>query len=164
MDSAGNHLPNGCILDSMKPNFKEMKHLFWALLLVFPALAQGQMEFASDKVKAAYSSQELSEMTAAEIDMLNFQAEKGYAFAQQRKEIEGCIPAAELQHRVTGEAAQIDNPDDFNLLEYNFVQDENVHTTYCFENGMVLLIYSKARVETLYERNKINAGTKQTQR
>ncbi|MEM7298769.1 MAG: hypothetical protein AAF391_10945, partial [Bacteroidota bacterium] len=115
---------------------------------------------ASDKVKAAYSEQEIQDMTVTDVDKLNFQAEMGFAIAKQRKDIDGCISSSELTHRINGNAIQVSDLEDLNILEFDFVQEENHHTSYCFENGTVLMIYSKARLETLYERNKINTAGK----
>ena len=131
-----------------------MRRTFIAMLLISICTSViCQVVQPSAKIKAAFTKKEISTMNSAEIEFLNFALENGFIITENQEKAFG-LP--DLLTSYPKSKDQLDSGN-FNPLScgLNFLQTENQYFR-IGETGKTLFVYSKERLEVLYQRNKAN--------
>lgn len=122
-------------------------------LLIFQTVVS---QTANTKVQEVYSSAEIAQMSAADVDYLNFLSENMVIVSHADGKVLDAVDFATVI-RKDGSANKADDIrwNDFNPLEYAFTVNPDKNTVYSVgQTGLVITVLSGQRLETLYERFK----------
>ncbi len=122
--------------------------------IFFSLFAMAQSVEPNDKVKAAFTAEELATFTPERIDYLNFYVENAFTIHAAGKTTEGTPLLSSTANNAKSITAGADG---LNILLYTIQPLEFDSQFYIIDGTeQVLQVFSQSRIDTLYERFKIN--------
>jgi hypothetical protein len=122
--------------------------------IFFSIVVSAQGVVPNDKVKAAFPAEELAALTPERIDYLNFYSENAFTIHTTGKNSEGTPLLSTTANNGKSITAGAEG---LNILLYS-IQPLDFDSQFFIIDGteQVLQVFSQTRIDTLYERFKIN--------